>query len=197
MPNTGNSSKPSALTHKVVFIDRDGVINEDPIGDYIKRWEDFRFIPGAIDGLKRLRKQGFEIVILSNQAGIGDGVFKERALRDITKKMLTELEGSGIEVKGIYYCLHGKEADCDCRKPKIGLFKQAARDIPFDPAKTYFIGDKFTDVQAGKNFGMKTIFVLTGHGIHDQSKLTAGNQPEKIFPSLKEAAEYVAKQNSV
>lgn len=181
---------------KIIFIDRDGVINEDPIGDYIKRWEDFRFIPGAVEALKHLTEHGFEIIILSNQAGIGDGIFSESALQDITKKMLAALMKSGIKIKRVYYCLHGKEADCACRKPKTGLFEQAAREVRFDPANTYFIGDKWTDVQAGKNFGMRTLFVLTGHGVHDQAKFSAGNGPEKTFPSLKEAAEYAVSRKA-
>ena len=172
------------------------MINEDPIGDYIKSWEEFRFIPGAVSALKSLAKRGFEIVIVSNQAGVGDGAFDEAALRDITRKMLAQLKQSDVPIRNVYYCLHGKEDGCNCRKPKTGLFEQAARDIVFDPKRTYFIGDKLTDIQAGKNFGMKTIFVLTGHRSYDRHKLKVGDQPEKIFPSLKEAAEFVAAQNT-
>ncbi len=185
---------PNVKTKKTIFIDRDGVINEDPIGDYIKRWEDFHFIPGTREALKELYDSGFDIVIVSNQAGIGDGVYPENALKKITAKMLSELKKNGIEIRGIYYCLHGKEANCDCRKPKTGLFQQASRDIPFKPSKTYFIGDKLSDVQAGKKFGLRTIFVLTGHGKNDRSRLKKEEWPEQIFPSLKEAADYVLQQ---
>jgi D-glycero-D-manno-heptose 1,7-bisphosphate phosphatase len=191
MSNTGNLAKVRAQTKKIVFIDRDGVINVDPIGDYVKRWEDFRFIPGALDALKRFNSAGFNIVIVSNQAGVGDGVYSERDLNSITKNMVSELKKHGIEINGIYYCLHGKEAGCDCRKPKTGLFRQAARDVEFNPSETYFIGDKASDVEAGKNFGLRTLFVLTGHGDLDRSRLTKNNQPEKILPSLKEAADYI------
>lgn len=176
---------------KIVFIDRDGVINEDLIGDYIKRWEEFEFIPGTIESLKKLSDQGYEIVIISNQAGIGDGAYTEDALNQVTHKMLDALKQNSVDVKGVYYCLHGKDAGCECRKPKPGLFKQAAREIQFDPSKTYFIGDKATDVEAGKRFGLKTIFVLTGHGTIDQSKLVDGLTPDQILPSMKEAADYI------
>ena len=176
---------------KIVFIDRDGVINEDLIGDYIKSWGDFRFIPGSIEAMKKLNANGYDIVIISNQAGIGDGLYSESALNDITKRMLQELKQNSVEVKGVYYCLHGKEAGCECRKPKIGLFAQAAKDIKFNPAKTYFIGDKATDIEAGKKFGLKTLFVLTGHGTLDQPKLVHDLVPEKIFPSIKEVADYL------
>ena len=191
MPNIGKLKNENKLA-KVVFIDRDGVINEDPIGDYVKRWEDFRFIPGALDAMKQLVDAGYGIIIISNQAGIGDGVYTKAALDDITVKMTRELEKNKIPIKGIYYCLHGKEANCECRKPKIGLFKQAAHDISFDKNATYFIGDKQTDMQAGESFGLKTIFVLTGHGKNDQRLLK--NKPEQTVPSLKEAVAYMLKQ---
>ena len=176
---------------RIIFVDRDGVINEDLIGDYIKHWKDFRFIPGSLEALQKLAEHGYDIVIISNQAGIGDGVFTETALNELTKKMMDELKKSLVPIKAVYYCLHGKEAGCDCRKPKTGLFVRAARDIYFDPSKTFFIGDKVTDIEAGKKFGLKTLFVLTGHGSSDQPKLTGELIPEKVFPSLKEAADYV------
>jgi len=175
----------------VIFVDRDGVINEDPIGDYVKRRNDFRLIPGALEALRQLTQSGFDIVIISNQAGIGDGVFTESALREVTDHMLAEFESRGVRIKRIYYCLHGKEANCECRKPKTGLFQQAARDLHFNPSKTFFIGDKVTDVQAGKNFGLRTLFVLTGHGAKDRPRLNQNELPDQIFPSLREAAEYV------
>ena len=179
---------------KVIFIDRDGVINEDPIGDYVKQWEDFKFIPGTIEALKQLNNSGFEIIIISNQAGIGDGVYSQTALEGITDKMLAELKKRGIPIRGVYYCTHGKEANCECRKPKTGLFQQAARDIKFKSSQTYFIGDKASDVQAGKNFGLRTLFVLTGHGVNDKPRLKNDEQPERILPSLKEAVDYVLRQ---
>lgn len=179
---------------KIIFIDRDGVINEDLIGDYIKTWNDFRFIPGSIEALQKISQKGYGIIIISNQAGIGDGTYLEGALDDITNKMIHQLKENQIQVKGIYYCLHGKDAGCNCRKPKTGLFVQAARDIQFNPSETYFIGDKVTDVEAGKKFGLRTLFVLTGHGSIDQPKLVNGLKPEKIFPSLKEAADYILSQ---
>ncbi len=181
-------------TKQVVFIDRDGVINEDPIGDYVKHWEDFRFIPGTIKALKKIYKAGFGIVIISNQAGIGDGLYPESALKIITANMLFELKKNGIEIQGVYYCLHGKDANCDCRKPKTGLFRQAAREIDFNPSGTYFIGDKASDIQAGKNFGLRTLFVLTGHGKNDRPKLKGAEEPEHIFHSLTEAVDYILKQ---
>lgn len=175
---------------KIIFVDRDGVINEDKIGDYITRWEDFRFIPGAVEALKKLSSTGFRIIIVSNQAGIGDGVYSESALNHITKQMLRELRSKKIRISKVYYCLHGKTAGCGCRKPETGLFRKARKDFKFDPRQTFFIGDKVTDVLAGGRFGLRSLFVLTGHGQNDREKLDAIGKPEGIFPSLKEAADY-------
>jgi D-glycero-D-manno-heptose 1,7-bisphosphate phosphatase len=182
---------------KVIFIDRDGVINVDKIGGYITTWEEFKFIPGTISALKALVKAQIGIVIISNQAGIGDGVYSKRALDEITDKMLNVFEKERIIISGVYYCLHGKQEGCGCRKPQPGLFEQAAKDMRFNPHETYFIGDKATDMEAGNKYGLRTIFVLTGHGATDKDKLGSGCQPEKIVPSIVEAAQYVIEQQKL
>jgi len=184
------------VSEKVIFVDRDGVINEDKIGGYITRWEEFRFIDGTIEALKQLSDAGFEIVIISNQAGIGDGVYSEKSLNEITKKMLDTLKKRGVKIRGIYYCLHGKQEGCDCRKPKTGLFEQAARKIDFDPGQAYFFGDKASDMEAGLKFGLRNVYVLTGHGEADREKLKEIGQPDTIVPTITEAAQYVLKQGS-
>ncbi len=179
-------------TAPVVFIDRDGVINVDPIGDYVKSWEDFRFHEGVLEGLKRLTRSGFNIILISNQAGVGDGVYPEESLWDIHRKMLEVFQKEGIRIHGTYYCLHGKQAGCECRKPKTGLFRQAAQNgIRFDKSRTYFIGDKLTDVQAGKNFGLKTILVRTGHGRLDEPKCSGSFSPERTVDNFREAVQQV------
>lgn len=177
----------SPTKSKIVFIDRDGVINVDPIGDYIKSWEEFRFEKGALSALKKICDAGFEIFLISNQAGVGDGVFSEEALWDIHDKMLAELKKNGISIKAAFYCLHGKQAGCSCRKPEIGLFKKAVEGISYNPDKTFFVGDKASDVQAGKRFGLKTIFLRTGHGQFDEVKLKGEMKPDYVFDHLEQA----------
>lgn len=174
---------------KVIFLDRDGVINVDLIGDYIKDWNEFRFEDGAVESLKKLTDAGYKTVIISNQAGIGDGIFAEESLWEIHRRMLGELEKAGAKVYAAYYCLHGKEAGCKCRKPETGLFEQAARTLKFDKAQTFFVGDKATDIEAGKRFGLKTIFVRTGHGKQDEKKFSAELTPDYRFNKLSDALE--------
>jgi D-glycero-D-manno-heptose 1,7-bisphosphate phosphatase len=176
---------------RVVFIDRDGVINVDPIGDYVKSWKEFRFEEGALEGLKAVTDLGYEIILISNQAGIGDGIYTESALHDIHSNMLKEFEKNGIRIRGAYFCIHGKQAGCKCRKPEIGLFERAAKEVQFDRASTFFIGDKLTDVQAGKRFGLKTIMVLTGHGKNDEPEAVGPNAPDFKARNLLEAVRHL------
>ncbi len=185
------ASPDSSALQKVIFIDRDGVINVDPIGDYIKRWEDFRFEEGALQALKTFSDRGYEIIVISNQAGIGDGVYPESALHDIHKNMMRVFSEKGIHARKAYYCHHGKQAGCKCRKPEIGLFEKAAGDYRFDRSQTFFIGDKITDVQAGRRFGLKTIMVLTGHGKLEISQAVGESKPDFQAQSLADAVRFV------
>ncbi|MBU1863257.1 MAG: HAD family hydrolase [Candidatus Omnitrophica bacterium] len=176
---------------KTIFIDRDGVINRDLLG-YVERWEDFDFLPGSLDALRVLTEAGFTIIIISNQAGVGDGVFTKEALDGVNNQMIREIENAGGSVAGVYYCIHGKHAGCDCRKPKTGLFEQALKKNPdFQKEKTYFIGDKLSDIEAGKNFGFKTALVMTGYGRRERDLITDGNKPDIIAADLKEAVKSI------
>jgi len=145
---------------KVIFLDRDGVINKKPPkADYVKNWNEFKFLPGAIEALKILTQNGYEIYIISNQAGIARGMMTEDDLKEIHEKMKKELENHEAKVSGIYYCPHGWDEGCECRKPKPGMFFQAAREHYLDLTKIIFIGDDERDVEAGEAAGVKTILV--------------------------------------
>lgn len=182
---------------KVIFIDRDGVINHDLIGDYIKHWKEFSFLPGVLAALKDLTNHGFEIVIISNQAGIGDGIYTKEALSEITQKMLEEIKKAGSRVHSVFYCVHGKNEGCDCRKPKTGLFHQAQEKLHFSKTNTFFIGDKLSDIQAGRDFGLKTILVLTGYGEREKPKIEeTGIRPNHIVKNLPGAVTIVKAQSS-
>ena len=176
----------------VVFVDRDGVINEDLIGDYVKTWDEFRFHETVLGGLKRFTDAGYKIILISNQAGVGDGVYPAESLWDIHRKMLDKFENEGIRIHASYFCLHGKNADCECRKPKVGLFLQATQNgLVVDKSRTFFIGDKVTDVEAGKNFGLRTILVKTGYGARHEAACQGGLKPDAIVNNFQEAVEHV------
>lgn len=173
---------------QIVFIDRDGVINVDPIGDYVKSWDQFRFEKGALKALKKISDAGLGIILISNQAGVGDGVYPESALWDIHEKMMAEFSKEGIRILSSHYCLHGKSHGCKCRKPEIGLFREAVKGMAYDPQKTFFVGDKASDVEAGRRFGIRTIFVRTGHGRIDEPKLKGKLRPDHIADTILDAS---------
>lgn len=181
------------VENKIIFIDRDGVINVDFIGDYVKSWDQFRFESGAVEALKLLQNHDYEVIVVSNQAGVGDGVFPESAMREVHEKMVQVLEKNGVQIRSAHYCLHGKQAGCHCRKPETGLFEDAVQGLPFLKEKTYFVGDKKTDIEAGKRFGLKTLFVRTGHGQFDEAKLDASTQPDLRADNLLEGVKILLK----
>ena len=153
---------------KLIFLDRDGVINVEP-GErlYVMRWKDFRFLPGAKTAIRKLTKAGYKIFIISNQAGVGKGLFTQKALDGITKNMIAEVRKFGGDIEGVYYCIHKSEDNCNCRKPKIGLLEKALRELfPESPAiakdSVYFIGDDKRDIEAGYKIGRRTALVLSG-----------------------------------
>ena len=176
--------------HKTAFLDRDGVLNEDPIGDYIKSPADLKLLPGVMEGVKLLHQAGYRLIILSNQAGIGDGVFTEKDLEKVTDKLVSLFAEEGIRFDGIYYCLHGKEEGCGCRKPEPGLFLRAENDFPVDRANRFFIGDKLSDVEAGQKFGIKVIMLRTGHGRMEE-KLITTRHPDFLVDGFMDAVQIV------
>lgn len=151
---------------KTIFIDRDGVINKDPGGwtqhSYVTRWEDFHFLPGAIEAIVKLTKAGYEIAIISNQAGVNKGFFTMDDLNNINENMIRTISSRGGRIRSAHYCPHRSDEACDCRKPNTGLFMEALKGDKVDFNKTYFIGDGSMDVEAGRRMGCKTILLLSG-----------------------------------
>jgi len=181
---------------KVIFLDRDGVINEYP-GDfkYVTHWDEFKFVPGSLEALEKLTDSGFDIFVISNQAGVSEGIYPAENLKDITSRMLKEVAKNKAKIKEVFYCTHTAEENCDCRKPKAGLIKKALESVGaknIDLKSTYFIGDSIRDVQTGKGLGFKTILVLSG-----KEKLENMDnwqeKPDYITGNLKEAVGIVLK----
>ena len=135
----------------------------------------------------------FDIFIISNQAGVGDGIFSEAAMWKVHEKMVAVMAKREIKIKGARFCTHPKKAKCDCRKPKTQLLEKAVANLTFDKEKTYFVGDKLSDLEAGKNFGVKTILVRTGYGAKTEKKLTDELRPQHIVNNLKDAVPFILK----
>ncbi len=178
---------------KAIFLDRDGVINKYP-GDkkYVTTWRNFRFLPRVKKAIAILQKNNFKLFIISNQAGVGKGIFSQQALDTITKNMLRKIEESGGKIDGVYYCVHPPEMNCSCRKPRPGLLRRAAKTLRINLKGTFFIGDTIRDVNTAKAVGCKSILVLSGkERLSNRKNWDA--QPDFIFKNLYEAARFIIK----
>lgn len=151
---------------KVVFLDRDGVINEFPgNGNYVTKVKDFHFVPRSLDALRILRENGYTVFVVSNQAGVGKGIYSKNKLDRITGKMKRDVARAGGKIKKIFYCTHTSQAGCGCRKPAIGSIRSALNLMNktiHSAKKAFFVGDTETDIATGRNAGCQTIFVLSG-----------------------------------
>ncbi len=151
---------------KVIFLDRDGVINKKmPRGEYVRTVQEFEFLPGVIEAMKLLTDAGYEIYIISNQAGVGRGLMTEPDLFQIHKYMEGEFAKHGAKVSGIYYCLHVASDGCFCRKPKPGMLYRAAVDHHINLQSVVFVGDDPRDEEAGRATGCRTILISESDGL--------------------------------
>lgn len=140
--------------YNTLLLDRDGTINVHLIGDYVKRWEEFEFIPGVLVAMPRLAEHFEHIFIVTNQRGIGKGIYSDEDLADIHKHMVLEIEKAGGRIDGIYYCTSLTEADAR-RKPGRGMFDDILRDYPIvEPCKTLMVGDGDVDMEFAHNCGI-------------------------------------------
>jgi D-glycero-D-manno-heptose 1,7-bisphosphate phosphatase len=143
---------------KVAFLDRDGVINND-LG-YTYRVDDFTFAEGSIDALKLLQANGFAIIIVTNQSGIGRGYYSERDYQILTEWYIQQLAKQDVVISDVYHCPHTPEDHCICRKPKPGLFLQALARHSVDLSSSFMVGDKLSDITAANAAGIKQAYLI-------------------------------------
>ncbi len=177
--------------HPAVFLDRDGVINEDR-DDYVKSWAEYRLYPGALEALRRLRAAGCEVYLVTNQAGVGRGVMPRRALLDILLRLRVTVRRHGGLIHGIAFCPHGSEVGCECRKPKTGMLRRLAVKYGLDLARSVIVGDSCGDIQCGQAAGCRTILVHTrpAAGVADQLE-QCELPPDHQCGSLQEAVKII------
>ncbi len=180
--------------NKAVFLDRDGTIIQD-VG-YISSPEQVQFVPGSIEAIKMLNQAGYKVIVITNQAGVARGITTEDMVQTVDKVIQRGILSGGAHLDGIYYCPHHPEHGvypykqiCECRKPHTGLIKKATQDHQIDLGRSFMIGDKSSDVETGKRAGIRTVFVLTGHGSREKGELKAA--PEYIARDLAEAVKWV------
>jgi D-glycero-D-manno-heptose 1,7-bisphosphate phosphatase len=165
-------------TKRAVFIDRDGTLNVEK--DYLYRVDDCELIPGAVDAVRRLNEAGWLVVVVTNQSGVARGYYGEQEVASLHRHMADELAQGGGQVSGWYFCPHhpaGQEPynrQCDCRKPLPGMLLQAARELEIDLSRSWMVGDKLVDVQAGQAAGCRAVLVRTGYGRQESAGLPDG-----------------------
>jgi len=151
-----------------IILDRDGVLNEKPAqAQYVTTWDQFHWLPKAKQALRLLKKAGYTVLVVSNQAGIGRGVMSESDLQHIHSSMKKEAEQAGGAIDAIYHCPHNWDDGCECRKPKPGMLFQAQRDFHIDLTRTYFIGDDQRDQQAAQVSGCRSRLVTKQESLYD------------------------------
>jgi D-glycero-D-manno-heptose 1,7-bisphosphate phosphatase len=149
------------MIRPAIFLDRDGVINVEPI-DYVKSWGEFTFLPGSLQALKALTRLSWPVIVVTNQAGIGRGLMTEQTLLEIHANMLEQIHQAGGRIDAIYYCPHHPDDHCSCRKPLPGMFLRAAQDLRIDLSCSYMIGDTEKDLYAAHAAGCYPVFVESG-----------------------------------
>lgn len=176
-----------------VFLDRDGVINEEV--DLLYRADQLRLLPGAGEAIRRLNERGIKAIVVTNQAVVARGLCTEEEVEEIHRRLRQMLAKKGAYLDAIYWCPHHENADlpryrkvCGCRKPDTGLLEEAVNRFNLDISRCFLIGDRTVDIQTGKNAGCRTILVETGYGGKD-GKYDV--KPDYICKDLKEAVDLI------
>jgi len=176
----------------LVILDRDGVINQDSDA-YVKSVDEWIPIPGSAEAIARLSQAGIQVVVATNQSGLARGYFTLDGLTAMHRKMEALITAAGGELAGIFFCPHGPEDDCPCRKPRPGLIHQIEQTLGRSAQGAYLVGDSLRDLQAGQQVGCQPILVLTGKG---QCTLARGEglSGVTVVADLAAAAEHILNQ---
>jgi D-glycero-D-manno-heptose 1,7-bisphosphate phosphatase len=182
------------MKRRAVFIDRDGTISEE-VG-YVNHPSRYRVFPFAAEAVKLINDAGWLAVLVTNQAGVARGYFKEELIASVHDQLRQELARGGARLDAVYYCPHHPSvgdapyrADCDCRKPKPGLITRAAEELQIDLARSWMVGDRYGDTELARNAGTRAALVLTGYGRgeFEYQREAWRHQPDLIADNLLEA----------
>jgi D-glycero-D-manno-heptose 1,7-bisphosphate phosphatase len=179
-------TKPLGTKFPAVFLDRDGTLMRDV--DYCDDPKDVHVFAGATEALRRLKASGYKLVVITNQSDIGRGYFDEQQYRMVERELNRQI-GFGI-IDASYHCPHAPKEKCKCRKPAPDLVVSAARDLHLDLRHSFFVGDKRTDIECGRNAGLKTILIRTGYG-----KETPAAMADFVANDLQELADLIPAAN--
>ena len=174
-----------------LFLDRDGVLNRD-LKPYITTADELEVFPWTLDALEMLDAAGFDFYVVSNQQGVGRGLISPLELDKQTEKIKQHLATRGLAIKHFYYCTALAEENHPWRKPGCGMIEAARDEFAVNPVGAFLIGDRWSDIEAGARAGCRPLLVLSG-GTEAGGWSDWSHQPEQVFPSLLEAAEWIVK----
>ncbi len=172
---------------KYILLDRDGTIIRDK--HYLSDPEGVELFPNTAEGLKAMQDAGYDLIVTTNQSGIGRNYYAKSDMESVNRRMSELLAEYGIEFKAIYFCPHAPEQKCDCRKPAPGMFDQAIAEFGMNPEECFVIGDKLCDVELGMARKAGTILVRTGKGLKEEQKCIG--KADYIADDLLDAANYI------
>ncbi|MDI6687627.1 MAG: D-glycero-beta-D-manno-heptose 1,7-bisphosphate 7-phosphatase [Desulfobacterales bacterium] len=188
-----NRRQSKVTLQRVVFLDRDGVINRDS-PDYIKSWEEFEFLPGSIEAIRLLNSNGFATIIITNQSAINRNMVSRQGLEHIHTLMKKEIKSGGGDIKDIFFCPHIPEDGCDCRKPEPGLILQAQKKYQIDLTTSTMVGDSAKDIECARRAGcgssvlVKSENFLNAEGLLSEKKIS----PDYTALDLYDAAIWIS-----
>jgi len=170
---------------KAVFLDRDGVINKE-VG-YLHKSEDFEFIDGVFTACRHFQTLGYKLIIITNQSGIARGYYQQQDFHQLTEWMLAQFDDQGVDILDVFFCPHGPESDCECRKPQPGMLIEARDKFDIDMENSWMIGDKEADISAANAAGISnTILVKSGHKFDE-----ANSKAKFILKSIKDSIQTI------
>jgi D-glycero-D-manno-heptose 1,7-bisphosphate phosphatase len=183
------------MLEKVVFLDRDGVINRDSPA-YIKSWDEFEFLPGSLEAMALLTRSGFTIIVITNQSAIGRGMVAPETLSHTHRKMSETVSAHGGHIRDIFFCPHHPENGCGCRKPAPGLILKARDTYDIDLSDAVMVGDSAKDIECARNAGCGTnVLVQTGNGLSAVATLAEkGIHPDFQAADLLDAAHWILRR---
>ena len=189
--------EPQNTPSKVIFLDRDGVINRDST-DYIKTWAEFSFLPRSLDALRDLTRHGFTVILITNQSIINRGMVPRTELDQIHAKLRSAVKAHGGLINDIFFCPHAPDEGCKCRKPEPGLILQAAHKYGIAPADTWMIGDNASDIECARRAGCGgTVWVKSGLCADVEAILARkGLAPDLVVADLFAAVQLVIRNRS-
>ncbi len=189
---------------RAVFIDRDGTISEE-VG-YVNHVSRYRVFPFAAEAVRLLNESGRLAVLVTNQAGVARGYFKEELIAAVHNQLEEELARGGARLDAVYYCPHHPSVgeppyrfDCDCRKPRPGLLLRAARELDLDLSRCWMVGDRYSDTELARNAGTRAAFVLTGYGRgeYEHQSHAWEHRPDLVAENLLEAVRKIIEEGGV